>query len=337
MTLRSLNVLPRADAVLASRRTTTANAVDHAHETISQLFCEHELSPLDRREVRMKLRSAHESGVGIELLDYGEAVRIRVAGGLEKFYLVQIPLRGRATLDVGHALIESDAHLATVPPIDRDFTMRWHEGTPTLIVYVERERLRAMAHSVYGMNVSQLDLGLHMRLDTREGAEFLRAVAEYHEVLEHGTADAMYARKLSADLVCARLLAAVDNSVSRSLNVWRNPQPMSVARGDALARRFEASAEDAAVRGLGVVEIANQLGVPLRTLQDHVRLATGNTPSAILREARLRRARTLLVEGDSAQVTITRIAEQSGFTHLGRFAAEYRKRYGETPTETLRG
>lgn len=336
MTLRSYGALLGPDEVLSSRPTTTAYAVGEAHETISRLFCEHDLSPLERREVRMRLRSAHQSGVGIELLDYGEAVRISVDGGLENFYLVQIPLKGRATLDVGNALVESSPLIATVPPIDRSFSMRWGAGTPTLIVYVERERLRAMAQSVYLVDAERLDLGLQMRLDTREGADFLRAVIDFHEVLERTTVGGEYARKLSADLLCARLLGAVDNAVSRSLDVWQSPQGFSAPRGDLLARRFETAAEAAAEQGVSVVDIAQQLGVPLRTLQEHVRIATGSTPTAILREARLRKARALLLDGDPTRITITSIAERSGFTHLGRFASDYRKRYGETPTETLR-
>lgn len=33
---------------------------------------------------------------------------------------------------------------------------------------------------------------------------------------------------------------------------------------------------------------------------------------------------------------MTAIAMGWGFTHMGRFAVEYRKRFGESPSETLR-
>ena len=35
-------------------------------------------------------------------------------------------------------------------------------------------------------------------------------------------------------------------------------------------------------------------------------------------------------------VTVTQVAERWGFHHLGSFAVEYRKRWGEAPSETLR-
>lgn len=336
MAPRPWGILPRADDVLVSAGTTRADTVSQAHEVISELFCEHTLSPLDRTEVRMRLRSAHEAGVGIELLDYGEAVRIAVDPGLEHFYLIQIPLTGLATMEVGHALIESSPLVATVPPIDRGFTMRWGSGAPTLIVYVERSRLEAVARSVYGVESGRLQLGLHMRLDTNEGLAFLRALVEHHDVLEHATADGAYARRLSSEFLLARLLGAVDNSVSRALGAWSATDVTQPARGDVLVRRFTEAAEAAASEGVTVLEIANRLGVPLRTLQSHIRNSTGSTPSAILRDSQMRRARSLLVAADPTTESVTGIAQRSGFTHLGRFASDYRKRYGEAPGETLR-
>ncbi len=36
-------------------------------------------------------------------------------------------------------------------------------------------------------------------------------------------------------------------------------------------------------------------------------------------------------------MTVTSIALESGYVNLSRFAAEYRKAYGETPSATLNG
>ena len=52
-------------------------------------------------------------------------------------------------------------------------------------------------------------------------------------------------------------------------------------------------------------------------------------------EQRLQRARKKLVEGGDATL-IASIAMESGFTHLGRFSQTYKKRFGESPSESLR-
>ena len=55
-----------------------------------------------------------------------------------------------------------------------------------------------------------------------------------------------------------------------------------------------------------------------------------------LRHVRLARVHEHLRQSDPALHTVTETAYRYGFTHLGRFAAEYRARYGVSPRETLR-
>lgn len=327
---------PRSDQLLSSRTQITANAIDQAQQTISELFCEHTLTPLEKREVQMSLRSAHDTDLGIEVLDYGEAVRIHVDKGLENFHLVQLPLSGKATMDVGNTTVQSSSSVATLPPLDQAFTMRWGVKTPTFILYVSRERLNEVARQLYGLDdAEQLQLALQMQMTTPEGAAFLRALVDWHDVMEKSGSDSAYLRKLSSELLLARMLNAVENSASHSLSAGEGSTGSTV-RADGLANRFVAAIEDGVEYGVGVFEIADQLGVPVRTLQDHIRSAFGTTPSALLREARLQHAQRLLVASDSSNETVTAIAQQCGFGHLGRFANEYRARYGETPAQTLR-
>jgi AraC-like DNA-binding protein len=50
----------------------------------------------------------------------------------------------------------------------------------------------------------------------------------------------------------------------------------------------------------------------------------------------LDRARRRLVRADPTIETVTRIAADTGFTHLGRFARYYKQQFGESPSMTLR-
>ena len=54
----------------------------------------------------------------------------------------------------------------------------------------------------------------------------------------------------------------------------------------------------------------------------------------MLRTIRLDRARRELLAG-GLNANVTSVALAWGFDHLGRFAASYRERFGETPRETL--
>ncbi len=84
-----------------------------------------------------------------------------------------------------------------------------------------------------------------------------------------------------------------------------------------------------------VVELASACGVAPRTLQRHFRQFLGRTPVEFIRELRLDRARQELL-GQPTAASVTDVAARSGFNHLGRFAARYHRRYGESPSATLR-
>jgi len=81
--------------------------------------------------------------------------------------------------------------------------------------------------------------------------------------------------------------------------------------------------------------LAASCGVPRRTLERHFQRFVNQGPVEFLRTVRLDRARLKLLTAQP-QTTVTDIAVQCGFNHLGRFAAWYRERYGESPLATLK-
>jgi AraC-like DNA-binding protein len=86
---------------------------------------------------------------------------------------------------------------------------------------------------------------------------------------------------------------------------------------------------------LRVQQIADVIGVGSRVLHSVFRDQLGTTPRAMLADIRMERARQLLLCSDAA-TTVTDVALGCGFAHLGRFAAAYKTRYDEAPSQTLR-
>ncbi len=84
-----------------------------------------------------------------------------------------------------------------------------------------------------------------------------------------------------------------------------------------------------------VFRLAWTLGLSSRTLHRVVRRELGLSPMQLLRRARLAEARSRL-ETPRPGVTVTRVAMDCGFVHLGRFSQEYARQFGESPSETLR-
>lgn len=83
-------------------------------------------------------------------------------------------------------------------------------------------------------------------------------------------------------------------------------------------------------------QIAEAAGCSIRALQLAFRTFRDTTPMALLRQARLERAREELSQSDPGATTVTEIAVKYGFFNVGRFAQDYRSAFGELPSETLR-
>jgi AraC-like DNA-binding protein len=61
----------------------------------------------------------------------------------------------------------------------------------------------------------------------------------------------------------------------------------------------------------------------------------GLPPCRHFRMLRLSEARRALLAADRELVTVTEIATSFGFVELGRFSVEYRKVFGESPSQTM--
>lgn len=86
---------------------------------------------------------------------------------------------------------------------------------------------------------------------------------------------------------------------------------------------------------LSLGDLAMAAGVSARALQYSFRKNRGYSPMRFLRTVRLERIRDELLNSDSG-TSVSAVATHWGFLHFGRFAADYRRRFGELPSLTAR-
>ena len=111
------------------------------------------------------------------------------------------------------------------------------------------------------------------------------------------------------------------------------PAPAGL-RDEAPLRLAEAWIEQNLGEPIGVAEIAAAAGVGANALRAGFRARHGLGPLAFLRQRRLEHARRRL-QAPLPTTSVTAVALDCGFFHLGRFAASYRERFGEPPSATL--
>jgi len=84
-----------------------------------------------------------------------------------------------------------------------------------------------------------------------------------------------------------------------------------------------------------VEEICRASGVSWRTLDYAFRDRFGVTPKRYLQALRLHQVRREMLDADRPR-PISEVAAHWGFWHMGQFAKDYRRQFGELPSETLR-
>lgn len=85
---------------------------------------------------------------------------------------------------------------------------------------------------------------------------------------------------------------------------------------------------------LALEDVEAAAGVSRHKLFEGFRQYFGLSPMAYLKQYRLEQVRRSLLD-DRNHGNVSSIAMDWGFTHLGRFSADYRKQFGETPSQTV--
>ena len=145
--------------------------------------------------------------------------------------------------------------------------------------------------------------------------EEAEAAAHLPQVQEH------YVR-----IVASKLLALLGNNVQRV-------QPQ------AQASSFEQVAdyiEQHLTQEIGIDQLSTIARVSERSLYALFERHAGITPKDYIRQRKLERIHAQLLDPASKVRSVTEVALDHGFLHLGRFAESYRRCFGELPSETYK-
>lgn len=267
--------------------------------------------------------------VSVSRLKYGATVCIE-PDRLDDFFLVQMPLAGHAEIHSGDETLQSTPELASVLSPSDPIRMRWSADNDQLMVRISRRRLERCAAAQLGR---ELDAPLRFELGMawRRTPAWTCLLDYLLQCADHGVpCDAQ--RLLGAQieqLVATTLLCVQPHSLSHARPARCGPVlPRHV-------RKVQEYLQAHADQPIAADQLAELAGVSLRSLYAGFQQFCGTSPMQYLKQIRLDRARADLL-GNSALTTVAGIAMAWGFDHPGRFSVDYRKRYGESPGETLR-
>ena len=159
---------------------------------------------------------------------------------------------------------------------------------------------------------------------------FLRFDADARDQLERSWCELLTSPGSTGDMVDPLVGALVE--ASSRLRDHRADDWPRVRR---LFRKAVDCCEDSGrpVRSPGA--LAKTLGVSLRSLQLAFQACADIPPGRYLRGVRLNRAHVQFSRRGPDETTVGEVAFDTGFHELGRFSGEYRRLFGELPSETL--
>ena len=240
-------------------------------------------------------------------LPYSRALKARVAGKVETF-------------------ARDEAYVAKP---EEPFDLRFRENSGCFVVNVFKPQLDDYAVAMQGGKRGEvLDLANRLQLALPAGQALQRYLSFLWSEMRRSSP------LLESDLVVEELEKALLTSLLFAAD------PMQRNTDENVPSAYLHRAVDfimthlSAPLSLGAISTA--AGVHARTLQRAFNECYGMSVMRFARERRLERAHEKLLAVDDPATSVTDVALENGFWHLGRFSAVYRQRFGESPAGTLR-
>ncbi len=199
------------------------------------------------------------------------------------------------------------------------------EDYEALVILLSEDRIERM---MPGNDQVNRDIALALAADIERGA----SLRSYTHFLGNEIARPMSALTREHMLAGA---AALLEELFIALLEDENAVTRRLSSGVAYVNRAEELMREYFGDAISMKDLADRMNISLRSLQIAFRQHRDCAPRDRLNEIRLREARARLLKANKG-ASVSDIAFDCGFTHLGRFSAAYRKAFGELPSETLR-
>lgn len=302
---------------------------EEAHERTERLMTGHRMAVSREGVFRADVRWVAGEGLGLLRFSYGAEVEIR-SHPLDDFATVHLPVRGGFRAEHRGMRVRAGTARGAVFSCSGPLTMRWDPGLDLLVLKIDRVDLERELATLLGRSP---DRPVTFDLEAPRAGGALGGTAELVRTTcatagPQGPPPRVWSALKHA--VGTALLLGQPHSFSDALRAPAPPASSTVVR-----RVLDRAAADPA-RPPAAAELARLTGVSERTLRTIFHAEFGVGPVTYLRRRRLDAVHRDLRDLDPAHgTTVTDVAHRHGFAHAGRFAAEYRARFGETPSATL--
>ncbi|MGO3891148.1 MAG: AraC family transcriptional regulator [Paenalcaligenes sp.] len=295
---------------------------------IAQVLCAHQLhlrNPKQALNTELYYRAGTHLGFG--RLRYGTTVHI-APEPLQDFYLLQLPVHGKEQLHLHNQRLDYGLTVAAIINPEQEFDMQHTDTTNKLFVRINRRRLEHFFQQHYQRPLQgNLHFSPLLSLQHDAGHSLWHMLQwQFSEASEGILFDRPDALQRLEETFLATLL-----------ELWPHNQPLQMAGSitphaikkakDHIAQHLEQT--------LTISQIATAADISSSSLYNGFKSFVGVSPMQYVKQQRLQHIHQLLLDADPTSTTVTELALQTGFCHLGQFSADYQRQFGIRPSVTL--
>lgn len=302
-----------------------------AQDAMAQLCCVHKLQVADPGAVHFRHTRFKLSAVTVSQIEYGTDARVEYSD-IGDYYTLSLPMSGSQELRQGNHVAVSDCRQGLIISPTQPVYLEMSGDCKKRLVQISRAAVERQLTTMLERPVSDpVVFSPTMDAKSGPGASWWRTI-KHLELEQHYEGSLYRLGPVQGGLermLISGLLYAQRHNYSSDLHSSDNQvAPTHV-------RRAEAFIQAHAMEPISIEDIVAASGVPRRTLYDGFKRFRGFAPIHYLRSVRMEGARSDILKGRD-QHNITSIAMKWGFSHLGRFSIEYKRRFGESPSDTLK-
>jgi AraC-like DNA-binding protein len=282
----------------------------------------------DNSHVAFRCNFLSAGPISVAECSYEGTLALKREAPSEKMILF-MPTQGGAIFNYPQKPIESAPGYCTI--LEGDPSIGSHLFGPRhhMALFIDKPKIiGSLTHMLDRTIKGKINIHPHVDLTSNTGQALQHLTKQlYHGIDDHGVLkQSPLALASLCDAVIFLILENCEHRYSEELaRSAPSPAPRHVKRAIDFMQQHISTP-------ISLSDIADIANVSIRTLQQGFRQFKNTTPMAHLLEMRMVAAHSELRDPYSTS-TVSQIAAKWGFTHLGRFAAEYKKRFGHLPSQ----
>ncbi|QSR33474.1 AraC family transcriptional regulator [Marinobacterium iners] len=298
---------------------------------MSNICGPHDLQVYNSRRMHFRhvgnILSSTTTAIGY--IEYGTDVTVNIED-LENSYSISLPLSGFQELSTPEQSIQSNITSGVIISPTKPCELSISGNCRKTLVRVSRQEMEQTLQSLLGKPVTR-PLIFEPKMDANLGASsaWWRTVRMIEEELSKP--DSLYN--------CAPFIRDIEQALIKGI-LTSQPHNYSDEIRDAFKRKLPAYIiktidyiRSNAKNDVHIDDIEWVAGVSRNKLYEDFKNYLGEPPTAYLKRVRLEGVRNDIFNLGRHE-SISTLAMNWGFTHLGRFSSEYKKLFGETPSVT---